>query len=355
MKRKRPLESEVPQEAVKTKRQKSQVKVSETYSDTVGSDSQDKRKDLASKTSKKKAPKSQVTISDTCNLEKPGSNKMSKAKSDISENGFAMKYIPTSCEPPKGRGIDLKVRASSYSPSDFQPLGDYVKKAKNSKKNAATTQENSKKKKFLKKVTFTNRDDQNADLSEPESSTNGKMKTKNTSNVESTKNGTDTKLKHASANAGGKKAKKKVRIDETESLKVKKEMAEAETHFSAKELPAKIIKSKLNKNLTEEVKVSPLTIQGIKKEKKLLKKNEAGNKHNNGEDNSVLSTEIKTEDDLYPETGFPSGMEIDTTSEDSDLEVYYINKNAEKEAKRKSVDNKRKFLANLFASLNCMC
>lgn len=65
-----------------------------------------------------------------------------------------------------------------------------------------------------------------------------------------------------------KKPKKKVRIDETESLKVKREMAECETHFSTKELPAKIIKSKSNKNLTEDVKVSPLTVEGVKSETK---------------------------------------------------------------------------------------
>lgn len=153
-----------------------------------------------------------------------------------------------------------------------------------------------------------------------------------------------------------KKTKKKVRIDETESLKIKKELAEAEPHFSAKELPAKIIKSKLNKNLTEEVKVSPLTVQNIKKERKGPKKNKLAIKTIKEEDNKDslheeikleddITHEIKLEDDNTEDSHVENGIdpEASITSEDSDLEVYYINKNAEKEARKKTTKKRKSF------------
>ncbi|XP_030748512.1 nucleolar transcription factor 1-like [Sitophilus oryzae] len=109
-----------------------------------------------------------------------------------------------------------------------------------------------------------------------------------------------------------KKTKKKVRIDETESLKIKKEMADTEPHFSTKELPAKIIKSKMNKALTEDVKVSPVTVQSPQVHMGIASKAV----HNGSKEEEESST-----------------------TEDSDLEVYYINKNAEKEAKQKEKES----------------
>ncbi|CAG9760202.1 unnamed protein product [Ceutorhynchus assimilis] len=65
-------------------------------------------------------------------------------------------------------------------------------------------------------------------------------------------------LKHADGRKADtfdeKKPKKRVGIDESEALRVKKQLASG-VHFSAKDLPAKIIKSKSNKNLFQEVKV----------------------------------------------------------------------------------------------------
>ncbi|XP_066158008.1 nucleolar transcription factor 1-B-like [Euwallacea fornicatus] len=112
-----------------------------------------------------------------------------------------------------------------------------------------------------------------------------------------------------------KRAKKKVRIDETESLKIKKELSESESHFSSRELPAKIIKSKLNKNLTEEVKLSPLA------------------KHISESEGNDLRSSLKW-DHKSPDVFL---KEVDcASSEGSSLENFYVNKIAEKEAKKKS-------------------
>lgn len=108
-----------------------------------------------------------------------------------------------------------------------------------------------------------------------------------------------------------KKPKKKVRIDETESLKVKKEMAECETHFSTKELPAKIIKSKSNKNLTEDVKVSPLTVEGGKSEAKSVHKGH--------------TTQQKSQDHSGKQTySFPDNVGKYDSSDSSDMEELNI-------------------------------
>lgn len=108
-----------------------------------------------------------------------------------------------------------------------------------------------------------------------------------------------------------KKPKKKVRIDETESLKVKREMAECETHFSTKQLPAKIIKSKSNKNLTEDVKVSPLTVDGIKSEAKGSHKSH--------------TTQQKSHDHSGKQTySFPDNVGKTESSDSSDMEELNI-------------------------------
>ncbi|XP_076262307.1 uncharacterized protein LOC143197624 [Rhynchophorus ferrugineus] len=128
---------------------------------------------------------------------------------------------------------------------------------------------------------------------------------------------------HSTTTESVKKTKKKVRIDETESLKIKKEMADTEPHFSAKQLPAKIIKSKMNKALTEDVKVSPVTVQSP-----------ATNRTENTED------EITAEESNINFNG-TKVVDDTSTTEDSDLEVFYINKQAENEARKKGSPSKK--------------
>lgn len=366
MKRKRaPDHGETSSETSKVKKQRSQNKNNEN---SIAEEKvQESEPVLRTSRKRGRKPKSPIKVgesSHTGESVKPGtstslSNKK-KNKRDINQNADTTDNAPTASKRRMRNGLQGKSISENEEPSE--PL------KKKSIKNEPEIEDNPKiitptnKKRSVKKTSFavTSDEDSEEDISLNESPKDvgettptvkhGVLKTPNKKKQNILPRDDLTNETEISP----KKTKKKVRIDETESLKIKKELAEAEPHFSAKELPAKIIKSKLNKNLTEEVKVSPLTVQNIKKERKGPKKNKLGNKTIKEEDNKdILHEEIKLEDDITHEikleddntedSHVENGIdpEASITSEDSDLEVYYINKNAEKEARKKTTKKRK--------------
>ncbi|XP_050314421.1 nucleolar transcription factor 1-A-like [Anthonomus grandis grandis] len=276
-------------------------------------------------------------------------------------------------------------RDLSESPSDLQPL-QYLKNSSSPKS------ETTKQKKGKKRITLLEHLVES--FAKPGVLKNSKLKhSKNIPEVNGGPQENSSPLL--------KKIKKKVRIDETESLKYKREIAESEHHFTKKELPAKIIKSKLNKNLTEEVKVNKTKTtkppivnllesstnktedfiddfclavpqhknkgKTIKKEKSespcagcntlecscsvITIKSEDSNSSNKWKTDpgaeEICSCQtlpcmcnIKNENNSFeaeePKLEVALGFDVDNSSSgESDLEVYYINKRAEKEAELK--------------------